>query len=161
MVTNRTIVVNGTEIEVGKKGNISRFLIFNLRTWNLHHSLVIFCYLTNCLPILNRHYETAQLLPYSYVNFMYKGGLTLTVHKSQVIMCSILASTCYFITNVCFTVIHYQVADFHWTSEIRGLVLGSFFYGYIVTQIPGGNISYILSHFLIIWFYIDPIELIF
>ena len=28
--------------------------------------------------------------------------------------------------------------DFAWESSTQGLILGSFFYGYIVTQIPGG-----------------------
>lgn len=28
--------------------------------------------------------------------------------------------------------------DYPWSSEVQGLVLSSFFYGYIVTQIPGG-----------------------
>ncbi|XP_006813909.1 vesicular glutamate transporter 1-like [Saccoglossus kowalevskii] len=31
-----------------------------------------------------------------------------------------------------------EPADFVWDSKVRGIVLGSFFYGYIVTQIPGG-----------------------
>jgi ACS family sodium-dependent inorganic phosphate cotransporter len=31
-----------------------------------------------------------------------------------------------------------QTADFHWDSKTQGLVLSSFFYGYIVTQILGG-----------------------
>jgi len=29
-------------------------------------------------------------------------------------------------------------ADFSWDRETQGLILSSFFYGYIVTQIPGG-----------------------
>ena len=28
--------------------------------------------------------------------------------------------------------------EFEWSKEMRGHVLSSFFYGYIVTQIPGG-----------------------
>nr|QQY02504.1 vesicular glutamate transporter [Cryptocotyle lingua] len=31
--------------------------------------------------------------------------------------------------------------DFYWTAEERGLVDGSFFFGYLVTQIPGGVIA--------------------
>lgn len=28
--------------------------------------------------------------------------------------------------------------EFNWDSNTQGLVLGAFFYGYIITQIPGG-----------------------
>jgi ACS family sodium-dependent inorganic phosphate cotransporter len=31
-----------------------------------------------------------------------------------------------------------QTADFDWDSKTQGLVLSSFFYGYIITQILGG-----------------------
>lgn len=31
-----------------------------------------------------------------------------------------------------------QVHEFDWTPQLRGLILGSFFYGYILTQLPGG-----------------------
>lgn len=31
-----------------------------------------------------------------------------------------------------------NVPQFQWDSNIRGLILGSFFYGYILTQLPGG-----------------------
>ncbi|XP_070534945.1 vesicular glutamate transporter 1-like [Ptychodera flava] len=31
-----------------------------------------------------------------------------------------------------------EPADFDWDYQLQGIVLGSFFYGYIVTQIPGG-----------------------
>ncbi|CAH1263098.1 SLC17A8 [Branchiostoma lanceolatum] len=30
------------------------------------------------------------------------------------------------------------IQEFYWDSKLQGMVLGSFFYGYIVTQIPGG-----------------------
>ena len=36
----------------------------------------------------------------------------------------------------------FQVADFDWDSKIQGLILGSFFYGYIITQLPGGKNNY-------------------
>ena len=32
----------------------------------------------------------------------------------------------------------FQNPDFTWESSTQGVILGSFFYGYIVTQIPGG-----------------------
>ena len=35
--------------------------------------------------------------------------------------------------------------DFDWNSEEQGLILGSFFYGNIVTQIPGGYFSEIFG----------------
>ncbi len=35
----------------------------------------------------------------------------------------------------------YQKAKFNWDPETVGLIHGSFFWGYIVTQIPGGYIS--------------------
>jgi len=31
--------------------------------------------------------------------------------------------------------------EFNWNGEQRGLVLGAFFYGYILTQIPGGYLA--------------------
>ncbi len=30
-----------------------------------------------------------------------------------------------------------KVGEFNWTKEIQGEILSSFFYGYIITQIPG------------------------
>ena len=35
----------------------------------------------------------------------------------------------------------FQKAKFNWDPETVGLIHGSFFWGYIVTQIPGGYIS--------------------
>lgn len=35
----------------------------------------------------------------------------------------------------------FQMAQFNWDPETVGLIHGSFFWGYIVTQIPGGFIS--------------------
>lgn len=32
----------------------------------------------------------------------------------------------------------FQKQDYPWSTEVQGLVLSSFFYGYIMTQIPGG-----------------------
>lgn len=34
-----------------------------------------------------------------------------------------------------------QPAQFNWNPETVGLIHGSFFWGYIVTQIPGGFIA--------------------
>ncbi|GFS40874.1 hypothetical protein NPIL_13831 [Nephila pilipes] len=31
--------------------------------------------------------------------------------------------------------------DFEWSASTQAVILGSFFYGYVITQIPGGNIS--------------------
>ena len=31
-----------------------------------------------------------------------------------------------------------QVGEFDWNPEEQGIVLGSFYYGFIITQIPGG-----------------------
>ena len=33
-------------------------------------------------------------------------------------------------------------AEFNWSSKLQGTILGSFFYGYIVLQIPGGYLAY-------------------
>ncbi|HIF15202.1 MAG TPA: MFS transporter [Bacteroidetes bacterium] len=32
-------------------------------------------------------------------------------------------------------------AKFNWTSQEQGLVLGSFYYGFVITMIPGGHLS--------------------
>ncbi len=45
----------------------------------------------------------------------------------------ILQSFCFFLP--------FQKAQFNWDPETVGLIHGSFFWGYIVTQIPGGFIS--------------------
>ncbi|XP_032230700.2 sialin [Nematostella vectensis] len=34
-----------------------------------------------------------------------------------------------------------EMPDFEWDSKLQGIVLGSFFYGYIVTQLPGGLLA--------------------
>ena len=31
--------------------------------------------------------------------------------------------------------------EFNWDSNLQGLVLGAFFYGYILTQVPGGFLA--------------------
>ena len=40
--------------------------------------------------------------------------------------------------QICFG---FQYPDFTWDSKAQGVILGSFFYGYIVTQIPGGFLA--------------------
>lgn len=35
----------------------------------------------------------------------------------------------------------FQERDFDWSSSVQGYVLSSFFYGYLVTQIPGGMLA--------------------
>lgn len=41
--------------------------------------------------------------------------------------------------RVCYTCISFNLqGEFNWNSNTQGLVLGAFFYGYIITQIPGG-----------------------
>jgi ACS family sodium-dependent inorganic phosphate cotransporter len=44
----------------------------------------------------------------------------------------------YALRGACTATFIFQRQDYPWSSEIQGLVLSSFFYGYIVTQIPGG-----------------------
>ena len=39
------------------------------------------------------------------------------------------------------TAVYEGPPDFEWSSHTQGVVLGSFFYGYIVTQIPGGFLA--------------------
>jgi len=34
-----------------------------------------------------------------------------------------------------------QIVTFDWSAETRSLVLGSFYYGYAVSQLPGGLLS--------------------
>lgn len=34
--------------------------------------------------------------------------------------------------------LHHKAGEFNWDSQLQGLILAAFFYGYIVTQIPGG-----------------------
>lgn len=34
--------------------------------------------------------------------------------------------------------LYFQAPEFDWSSQTKGLILSSFFYGYLVTQLPGG-----------------------
>ncbi len=36
---------------------------------------------------------------------------------------------------------YFQEGEFSWTPETQGLILGSFFYGYIMTQLLGGYLA--------------------
>ena len=40
--------------------------------------------------------------------------------------------------KICFSL---QYPDFTWERQTQGVILGSFFYGYIFTQIPGGYLA--------------------
>lgn len=31
--------------------------------------------------------------------------------------------------------------EFVWDESVQGIILGSFFYGYVITQIPGGRLA--------------------
>jgi ACS family sodium-dependent inorganic phosphate cotransporter-like MFS transporter 5 len=35
----------------------------------------------------------------------------------------------------------FQNGDFDWSPSLQGTILSAFFYGYVVTQIPGGYLS--------------------
>ena len=35
----------------------------------------------------------------------------------------------------------FQGEQYNWGAEEQGLILGAFFYGYIITQVPGGYLS--------------------
>lgn len=37
--------------------------------------------------------------------------------------------------------IHQARGEFNWDSNLQGIVLGSFYYGYVLTQIPGGLLA--------------------
>ena len=36
---------------------------------------------------------------------------------------------------------HTEGAEFEWDPALQGFILSSFFYGYIITQIPGGYLA--------------------
>ncbi|KAL4707820.1 hypothetical protein ACJJTC_001766 [Scirpophaga incertulas] len=38
-----------------------------------------------------------------------------------------------------------KTGDFNWTAEQQSIILGSFFYGYVLTQVPGGRIAEIFG----------------
>ena len=44
-----------------------------------------------------------------------------------------------------------QDGPFAWPEPVQGLVLGSYFWGYILTQIPGGRIAESYSAKWVIW----------
>ena len=39
------------------------------------------------------------------------------------------------------TVFFPQEAEFHWGKKMEGYILGSFYWGYLIFQIPGGRIA--------------------
>lgn len=39
------------------------------------------------------------------------------------------------------TVVTPKDGDFNWDEATQGIVLGSFFYGYVLTQVPGGRLA--------------------
>ncbi|XP_068633318.1 putative inorganic phosphate cotransporter [Battus philenor] len=43
------------------------------------------------------------------------------------------------------TTIPSKPGDFNWTPEQQSIILGSFFYGYVLTQVPGGRIAEIFG----------------
>lgn len=38
-----------------------------------------------------------------------------------------------------------QTGEFEWDQYTQGIILGSFFYGYVITQLPGGRIAEVLG----------------
>ena len=44
-----------------------------------------------------------------------------------------------------------EVGEFNWNEETQGYVLGSFFYGYILTQVPGGWLASKFGGKKLIW----------
>uniref|UniRef100_A0A1E1X8L5 Putative permease of the major facilitator superfamily protein n=1 Tax=Amblyomma aureolatum TaxID=187763 RepID=A0A1E1X8L5_9ACAR len=38
-----------------------------------------------------------------------------------------------------------ETGEFEWDSYTQGIILGSFFYGYVITQLPGGRIAEVLG----------------
>lgn len=42
---------------------------------------------------------------------------------------------------LCHTVARFQNAEFDWSETLQGHILGSFYYGYVVAQIPGGILA--------------------
>lgn len=44
-----------------------------------------------------------------------------------------------------------QDGPFAWSEPIQGLVLGAYFWGYILTQIPGGRVAEMFSAKWVIW----------
>ncbi len=44
-----------------------------------------------------------------------------------------------------------QDGPFPWPEPIQGLVLGAYFWGYIVTQIPGGRMAEMFSAKWVVW----------
>lgn len=43
--------------------------------------------------------------------------------------------------GLCHTVTRFQNAEFDWSETLQGHILGSFYYGYVVAQIPGGILA--------------------
>ena len=45
------------------------------------------------------------------------------------------------VSSVHFTPPHFQDGPFPYTKEQQGIILGAFYYGYVVSQVPGGMLA--------------------
>uniref|UniRef100_A0A2C9LEQ0 Major facilitator superfamily (MFS) profile domain-containing protein n=1 Tax=Biomphalaria glabrata TaxID=6526 RepID=A0A2C9LEQ0_BIOGL len=51
-------------------------------------------------------------------------------------------------------------AEFHWSKELEGLILGAFFWGYLVLQVPGGRMSEKIGAKKVIAFAMFPVAIL-
>lgn len=84
----------------------------------------------NCLPCIPARYMIAIVSCLGFVNVY-----GLRVNLSVAIVQMVNSTATIGVTN------ESHARTFDWTSTQRGQVLGSFFYGYILTQIPGGLLA--------------------
>ncbi|XP_055859791.1 sialin-like [Biomphalaria glabrata] len=51
-------------------------------------------------------------------------------------------------------------AEFHWSKELEGLILGAFFWGYLVLQVPGGRMSEKIGAKKVVAFAMFPVAIL-
>lgn len=102
----------------------------DLKKLPVPHLNVILCHNNSIYLVLREYYDNTVIV------MIHRGALNRYIYVSD--LANVIFSNANFNKLSC---LHIQKAKFNWDPETVGMIHGSFFWGYIVTQIPGGYIS--------------------